>query len=354
MNKIKNLRKHKSIYLTVNSIKGQVLNLNEVEMINEYLIDELIAVNVTSNNDLFILIYEITGYKKLSSFLQSDIDEPMFTYLISNVFNFIKDIERNHLSISNILLDHDYVFVDTKHNQLLFIYLPIQQLDNNTSIKQFYLDLVYNSVFPSFEDFSYIQKYLDIIDKETNFSLFELEQYINKMYERNSDIIVKRTCPTCKIVNSGYVKICSNCGSSLISKEKPLTHKENKNSEPEINTLNNKAIKNNKTPEGKNSTNLLDKSNIKSLPFLLRETTEETLVLNKSIHNITKEFYGDINIEHIANVDITYRENLFHIINHSPHKKVMLDGRVIPSYVEIELITGTRITLNGEDFTFYS
>lgn len=218
-NKIKRISKNNMVFVEIKSIKGQQLDLVQAEAISKGKIEGLLPMSVKEGHGSFTLTYNITGMKTLKEYLQDTVmNKELFGFLLQNIFDIVSIINANYFQFSGLLLSLGRVKVEPSSKRLYFIYVPIQAYDNETTLKEFLLKLLDEATFVEGEDLSYVQEYIRILNTGVNFSVFDLEQYINSLTNRGSVAQKTKKCPNCGHLVSADANFCTNCCYSYISK----------------------------------------------------------------------------------------------------------------------------------------
>lgn len=219
VNKIKRISKNNMVFVEIKSIKGQQLDLVQAEAITKGKIEGLLPTTVKESHGSFTLIYNITGMISLKDYLQATVmNKELFGFLLQNIFDILKIINANYFQFSSLLLSLGRVKVEPSSKRLYFIYVPIQYYDNEITLKEFLLKLLDEATFAEGEDLSYVQEYIRILNTGVNFSVFDLEEYINTLTNRGTVVQKTKKCPNCGHLVSADANFCTNCCYSYISK----------------------------------------------------------------------------------------------------------------------------------------
>jgi pSer/pThr/pTyr-binding forkhead associated (FHA) protein len=93
-------------------------------------------------------------------------------------------------------------------------------------------------------------------------------------------------------------------------------------------------------------------------PYLIRLKNNERIMLNKPVFRIGKEksyadyFIGDNTAVSRSHASIISRGSEYFIMDTNSTNHTYVSGQIIPSNVEIQIVSGTRIQLANEDFEF--
>lgn len=217
-NKVKRISKNNMTFLEIKSIKGQQLDLTQAEAVTKGKIEGLLPTTVKQGHSSFTLIYNVTGMISLRDYLKNTLmNKELFGFILKNIFDIVKIVEANYFHFSSLLLSLGRVKVEPSSRRLYFVYVPIQNYDNETTLKDFLLKLLDEATFVPGEDLSYVQEYVRILNTGVNFSVFDLEQYINSL---TGNVAVQKTkkCPNCGHLVSADANFCTNCQYSYIAK----------------------------------------------------------------------------------------------------------------------------------------
>jgi len=93
-------------------------------------------------------------------------------------------------------------------------------------------------------------------------------------------------------------------------------------------------------------------------PYLIRLKNNERIMLNKPVFRIGKEksyadyFIGDNTAVSRSHASIISRGSEYFIMDTNSTNHTYVSGQIIPSNVEVKIVSGTRIQLANEDFEF--
>lgn len=93
-------------------------------------------------------------------------------------------------------------------------------------------------------------------------------------------------------------------------------------------------------------------------PYLIRMSNNERIPVNKPVFRIGKErsyvdyFIGDNSAISRSHANIIQRGEQYFILDTNSKNHTYVDGRMIPSNAEFELVNGTKLRLANEDFEF--
>lgn len=211
-NKIRKIEKNNLTFLEMKSVKGQTLNLTEVEAVTKSKIDGLIPLTVKESGKSFKLIYNITGLESLKHFLQNNkLNKQLFGFLLQNILTMLQLLEANYFQFSSLLVTLGKIKVDPSSKRLYFIYVPIQYFENGVNLKEFLLSIIDVANFSEGEDLSFVSDYIRILNTGVNFSVFELQEYINSLTGATLNRPRTKKCPICKKEVPEDANFCTEC-----------------------------------------------------------------------------------------------------------------------------------------------
>lgn len=219
-NRIKKLEKNNMTFLEMKSVKGQALNLTEVEAVTKNKVDGLIPLTVKESGKSFTLIYNITGLESLKHFLQKNtLNKQLFGFLLQNILTMLQLLEANYFQFTSLLVTLGKIKVDPASKRLYFIYVPIQYYDNGVNLKEFLLSIIDFANFSDEEDLSFVSDYIRILNTGVNFSVFELQEYINSLTGAEAKKPRTKKCPICGKVVPEDANFCTECQYNFAKKE---------------------------------------------------------------------------------------------------------------------------------------
>ena len=329
----------------------------------------------------------------LDVYLKQTIAKRQFFGLVSDILNVFKKTQEAYLYHKNLLLATNHILLDPATKKVRFIYLPIQNLDNAVLYKDFFLNLVYSSVFSRLDDTAYVKDYVAFFKKNGQFSFFEFEEFIKKMSANNpaamktvAKIQDERVCAKCGYKNaSPNAYYCGSCGAPILAEQKKADEKTYNPSEiiaemrdrkitgqPSVpeKLFEDKPVKKANT-QGFSGTTVLgeddsfgttvlsdEELNASSYPCLIRKKTDEKIVLDKPVFRIGKEksyvdyFVSDNGAVSRSHADFIMKNGLYYVQDKNSTNKTYINGKAIPANVEVEIRDGQIIRLANEEFEF--
>lgn len=363
--------------LIIKSLKGQQVSENEVYAINANKVPGLLHLDVVQKGSSFKLIYNITGFISLKEFLKMPLNKQLFAQILQNILANLKAVESAYFNQQYLLMDINQVYVNPNTQHIYFTYVPILMFESGTSLREFLLSIIQHGTFAPGEDNSYVRDYITILNSGINFSVFELEEYINKLLGQNTSRIQEVECPNCKTKLKKGTNYCHACGAKVSGNTgntgkgvyDPLADTSGDavvdnvvEEEVIVRKDNTQGLSDGTTVLGADpgGTTVLGSEELEApvFPYLIREKTEEKISVNKPSFRIGAErkyvdyWVNDNSTVSRSHADILTREKRYFIIDLNSTNKTYVDGRAIPVEKEIELFDGTRIRLSNEEFVF--
>lgn len=396
-NKIKKIEKNNMAFLEIKSEKGQVLNPTEVEAITKNKVEGLLPLTVKESGKSFKLIYNITGMKTLNQYLQETwLNKQLFGFLLQNILNMLKTLDANYFQFTSLLLTFGKVKVEPSSRRLYFIYVPIQYYNNEVSLKDFLLKIISVAKFEDGQDLSFVNEYIQILNTGVNFSVFDLEEYINNLTNDSSKTKKTKKCPNCGKVLDVEANFCSVCRYSFIkqgvsgkiggSVYDPLNDKDEEDFGSNYDfgwDIDNDGQY--KSSEGLGTTDnigtgvlgddfdddfeedfgddaeptvvLNQAKKIVQVGFLTRISNNETKEIDQNDYVIGRSLKCEFSVPDNTAVGrkhaiISYDKDHFYFLDNNSTNRSYINGKVIPQDEKIEIYNNTKITLANEDFIF--
>ena len=165
--------------------KKHEINQIELDKLNNLSCRLLIGVNSINERRCCEIAYDIKKFTSLYCLLQYPLMKIDFVTIVNNILSAIEIIEHVNLSVKRLLLDTRYVFYDTDMDTIRFVYLPIQYYEQEISIRDFLLELIYQSVFNPDDEHGYLRNFIKIIKNGTAMSMFAVKEYITLMLKQS-------------------------------------------------------------------------------------------------------------------------------------------------------------------------
>jgi len=387
-------------YVVVNKlVDPEAINERELNAIAGGLLENLIPVSAEKGKKGIVIKSSIVGMMSLHSYFSAIVSKKMFLDTVSQIIRIVKECETSLMNVNNLMLDWEYIFLDPRTKKVKCIFWPVVNNQSAVNMTSFFNDLPFRVVFTQHENHEYITHYLDYFKIHTPFSINSFErlifemmgktienkshipsssadlnsssQQISEEIDRNKGNIAynplktpesgfSNICPSCANVCGDEDAYCSKCGTPLrvveTFKQKVVDISEVLGLKEDEEGLNETTVLGGEEFCG---TTVLGVYEEPTYPYLIREKTEEKIIVDKPSFRIGKEgrycdyFVLDNNAVSRSHADILTKEDRYYIVDNNSTNKTFVEGRAIPAQKEIEIFSGTKLRLANEDFTFY-
>lgn len=216
MNKIKVTTKDKQLLILIKGMKEQRILRHELDTINNNGVRGLLYLEVAEKKFSFQLVYNVTGYITLQKLLSAPQTRQSFCKILASIQKTLRSMDEQHFEERRLLLDFDKVMVNPATGEIMFVYVPLQPFDSGASLRTFMLDISSGCMFENGQDTSFLERYVKMISKSMNFSLVELERYLNELVGgKTPGYCGTNICPHCSAEILENANFCNQCGRDL-------------------------------------------------------------------------------------------------------------------------------------------
>lgn len=378
MNKHKFIKKRDQKFFVVKGEKGQQLTEREVYDINQNKMPGLLHVNVQMKGNSFVLNYNVTGLVSMAELLKSPLNKISFARLIRGILDNYQLMQGAFYGMQNVFLDMEHVMVNPATQQVFFIYLPIQFLNNQVDLKEFLLSIIQYSTFDMMENNEYVAEYIRILNSDIAFSVSNVQmiEYLDRILSGGAK---SYTCPRCDATILKDALFCPKCGVQ-ISKVKdnsfgvydPL--KNTKVEEKASNEVTKECFKDQEVEETQGlrrsgeeeeelGTSILGNPTVIEKPrevFLIRVSSQERISIRCNSFSMGKSKNGnDYTIAGNSAVSRSHAEikhigRNYYIVDLNSTNKTYVNGSVIVPNTDVQIHNGDEVMLADEKFVFYT
>ena len=212
MNKIK----FKKNVIKVKNKKGQQLAESKIDFANRELSGCLLKTDFKRKRSGFEVFIYGEEYITLKEYLSMPLSKKFFALLLKNIIDNLKVLRGKLYDYHNILLDINYVMINSSHRKVFFAYIPIEPFDSGCSLEQFLLSIANELKTEQNEDASFLDEYRRILSENRSFSLFDLEEYVRVLQSGLHNVNASQTvCPECNTAVTANSSYCPQCGRNL-------------------------------------------------------------------------------------------------------------------------------------------
>ncbi len=318
-----------------------------------------------------ILEYKGIGGISLKKYLKKPLSKYEFFFAIYQIVLAESTIQKSGLHPNRLWLNFNSVFINEATKELLFIYLPAKEINDNSDAMTF-LKSVANAAKPICDnaDYDFISRFMYFISAMPSFDELKIEKYIEREDNRITRLI-KRIEPiqTQHSSDEGHPKSEKsqnadglNGKTDFIGSDKTelLGRLNSDDSEQDTSTL---LLSDDVTAllGDDDSTELIDtdeQTELVHYPTLKRVSTDEIIVIDKPVFRLGKDKscvdYVVTNNNTISgnHADIVSRNEQYYVVDLNSKNKTYINKRVLPSQYEVEIFNGDTLRLANEEFIF--
>ena len=123
--------------------------------------------------------YDLSQDEPLINTLQKPMQFIDFQHLLENIIHCFIELEKQQLSLNNLLLDINYIYYNPYSKEIEFAYIPHFEYIQEIPIKNFFLELVQYCHFLSGDAYEKVQEYIDLISKREYFDYSKLLSFLS-------------------------------------------------------------------------------------------------------------------------------------------------------------------------------
>lgn len=344
-------------------------------------------------NKIKTISYDISNKQALKNYISNSHNKDSFLNVLTQISEVIRFCDSNNLSSKKIIFDSSMIFVEPIQKQLLFIYYPVENFQNNSSIEELLKSIGRDIVVPQTVDSEFIIEFRKYVEAMNYFALVDFERRIESLQgnnkeknaqkkKRNSgslsndmvldlfddykddDLIepeIKQNycyCSNCNLYFPIGTKFCAECGENLTpvrgntaTADNPPDKESNSNKNKQINKGSSNQQKK------KRQTKLIREVEEKVYPSLLRIKTNEETLINKDLFSVGYDEECDYSFtdnEAISghHADIIVDDLNVYIVDDGSTNGTYINDKEVPYCKKILLHDGDKIELADELFMF--
>lgn len=352
-------------------------------------------------------IIEYTGPVGISLYerLKKPITKYDFFFIIIQVVEAIKKLQKNNLSLKNVVWNTNHAYINEATKEVQFIYLPTSEPPSSNEVVAFFESIVYFCKPIVEKDTDYASRFLYFIRNLRSINISEIEKYvareeskvvktINRHSENHSGYMTDKqqdylehyqgnmdNNSTEEDEATGLLEENQSFNFNMNNDEDEATglldsyQRMNKDEEDEATGLledeeatgllqKDSGYDDNETmlleENDENATLLLTEEPVNiHYPKLVRIINNETIEINKPVFRIGKErsfvdyFVQNNNAVSRSHADIITRGQHYFVIDLNSKNRTFINGNPIPVQTECEITNGNQLRLANEEFVFY-
>lgn len=180
-NKCKTITKKGKTKVIIKSIKGQNLNMREVEDLQNQKLDYALPLEIITKGKNFVLIYDITDDIPLARYMHTKVSREKFAEMMLQMLGILQKATQSLYNLQNLILDPEKIMVNPSSGKIRVMFVPILYYEYGTSVRKFLLNLIGNTTFENAQECDYVEKCIAIINRGINFSIVELQEYLESL-----------------------------------------------------------------------------------------------------------------------------------------------------------------------------
>ncbi len=340
------------------------INTKELELLSNTNMRGFLKVKLVRKKHLE---YEGPVGISLKKRLQAPFSKYEFLLVMAQIIEAARKICLNNLSMCNLLLDFDYIFINEMTREIQFIYMPIVIEKVDVNIIEFMETIIYSVKTLPNQNSDYISKYAFFIKGLASYDASAIERYIGQ-----EDINIINQIKNVHGRQSGFMadklknkREDDDDATALLYEDDEATgllyEDENEATSllyEEDDEATGLLIEND--DEG---TSLLMEEELaskigKHYPRLVRLLTNETIIIDKPVFRIGKEqSYVDYFVANNSSVsrshlDIISRGTNYFVIDLNSKNHTYINGKEIQAQNETQIFDGDEVKIANEEFVF--
>ena len=353
----------------------------------------------------------VQGLVPLNQYFNCLVTKKMFLDFVHHVAQHIKSCEKNMLNANNMDLQSDKIFIEPQSKTVKCIFWPIVNNQRGNPPYQFLKQLPYELNFDPYEDNDYLETYKVFFEGVNPFSVNSFERMVIQLQgkqingghstpsgalsgtlsmdtksekkakkvkkavveydpfadaDSGTDTIsatekeIKKTkrdpsvcyCGSCGAKNDANLNFCVHCGTKIVRENVKIDEI------PECDNTIDFGMMVLGDDNGGTTVLGYGEPDGPVFPVLIRDRTDESFTIDKPTFRIGTEqkycdlFISDNSFISRSHADIITKHERYYIIDRNSTNKTYVDGMVIPIEKEVEILSGAKIRLANEDFTF--
>lgn len=390
MPKFKQKNKNDSTRLVCKIGSKETVNTGELAFLQSSDYPGIIRPLCENKNKIKTISYDISNKQALKNYISNSHNKDSFLSILTQISEVIRFCDSNNLSSKKIIFDSSMIFVEPIQKQLLFIYYPAENFQNNSPIEELLRSIARDIVVPQTVDSEFIIEFRKYVETMNYFALVDFERRIEALQSnkekkaqkkkhisvsndmifdlfddnKDDDLIEPETkqnycfCSNCNLYFSIGTKFCAECGENLTPIRGNTATADNP-PEKDSNFKKNKQVNqvSSNQQKKKRQTKLIREVEEKVYPSLIRIKTNEEVFIKKELFSIGYDENCDYSFtdnEAVSghHADIITDELNVYIVDDGSTNGTYINDKEIPYCKRILLRDGDKIELADEIFMF--
>lgn len=307
---------------------------------------------------------------RICDMLRQGIDKDTYFKIIAQVVNVLRWIQAQKLSVSNLNLIADNIFVNSKTKELYMLYIPVDGETENGNLKSFLEHLVFESSFNLGENTDFKQELMNLLNSGSSINAKSLEQYV-ATYCPEVGISLNQTPAHNKSKisdsRSEYLRQMEALAadtdkhSAKAGKGTDLFYGKSRSLGESSGTVVLNEDNGTVVLNEESGTVVLDESAYpEEMPYpkLIRRSTGEEISVDKPVFRIGKEegavdyLIPDNPTVSRTHADIISRDGRYYLYDNNSTNRSYVNNIIVEPLKNVEIYDGTVIRLSDEEFEF--
>lgn len=168
------------------------IDINDFKIIRSRVVDSILPMQIISNKEGTYIRYDLISELTITSYVNGMNSKAKLQWLISELARSLKAIEQGNLKLSNVILNKDKIYIDTITNELLLMYLPINNevdIDRTASLKDMLKEIVLLNKYDENDDPRFFVRLFNMLVESNDVTVDMLQEFItNDNFELKHEV----------------------------------------------------------------------------------------------------------------------------------------------------------------------
>lgn len=358
----------------VYEIKDEVVDKLSLGMLENNEIPGILPILFTQMDDKKYLKYNISAKVSAREFLTGTVNRKRLLGVFYSIADALTTIDEYMIDVKSILLNLDYIYVDVTTCKAYMVCLPIMDSKQNIDIHMFLKEIMFSTQLDQTENCDYVATIINYLNSSAGFNINEFKEVINKLkYEQQETPTVSIAPVQIHKDNIQQTEIKNTYSDNKVVTDQAVAFE--KKAEEMVQgrkeTVNEVAFSpnlNKEEPSEKDNEKIYGETTVlgagavqtpmQKQPYLVRLKNRERILLDKPVFRIGKEksyvdyFISDNTAISRSHANIINKDEKFFVVDTNSTNHTFVNGEMIQSGAEIEILHGTKIQLANEEFEF--
>jgi len=162
--------------------KDQQVDALAMGMLSNNRVTGVLPVAFTQKDNDRFLQYDISSKVSLQSFFTGIVSRKRLLNILFTISNTILQSEEYLIESNMFVLDCTYIYANVSTSEASLVYLPVLPVSSeNTSLSQFFKDMVFSTHFDQTENCDHIAKIMNFLNSSGQFSLLDFRNLIQEI-----------------------------------------------------------------------------------------------------------------------------------------------------------------------------